>query len=53
LSDIVTLMLKATLLFLTCVAAYGQLSEEATWATQAQNHYVIKPNITYGVQNNF
>jgi acetyl esterase/lipase len=52
LSDIVTLMLKATFFIFTC-AAYGQLSEKATWATEAQNRYVIKPNITYGMQNNF
>jgi acetyl esterase/lipase len=45
-------MLKATLLLLSC-AAYGQFSEKATWATEAQNRYVIKPNITYGTQNNF
>ncbi len=52
LSDIVTLMLKATFFLLSC-AAYGQLSEKATWATEAQNRYVIKPNIIYGMQNNF
>jgi acetyl esterase/lipase len=52
LSDIVTLMLKATFFLLSC-AAYGQLSEKAIWAAEAQNRYVIKPNITYGIQNNF
>ena len=45
-------MLKATLLLLSC-AAYGQFSEKATWATEAQSRYLIKPNITYGMQNNF
>src|SRR5271166_5206471 len=47
------LIMKATLLLLSCAAAYAQFSEQATWATQAQNRYVIKPNITYGIQNNY
>jgi acetyl esterase/lipase len=46
-------MLRATLLLFSCAMVHAQLSEKATWATQAQNRYVIKPNITYGVQNNF
>jgi acetyl esterase/lipase len=47
------LMLKAMLLLLSCVTDYAQLSEKAAWAAQAQNRYIIKPNITYGMQNNF
>ena len=47
-------MLKTTLLLtLACAAGYAQLSPQATWAIQSQNHYAIRPNITYGVQNNF
>jgi acetyl esterase/lipase len=32
---------------------YAQLSPQATWAVESQNHYAIRPNITYGTQNNF
>jgi acetyl esterase/lipase len=46
-------MRKATLLLLSCACVYAQLSPQATWATEAQNRYTIKPNITYGIQNNF
>src|SRR5258707_12880988 len=47
-------MLKTTILLtLACAAAYAQLSPSATWAVQGTNRYVIKPNITYGVRNNF
>jgi acetyl esterase/lipase len=53
LSDIVTLMLRTTLLLISCATVFAQWSDPATWATQAQNRYIIKPNITYGVQNNF
>src|SRR5207302_2239303 len=34
-------------------AAYGQLSDTAKWAVQSQNHYLIRPNVVYGVQNSF
>jgi len=44
---------NATLLLFCCAAVRAQLSQQATWAVEAQNHYAIKPNITYGVQNNF
>lgn len=46
-------MLRATLILFSCAAAYAQLSEKATWAVEAQNRYIVKPNIVYGVQNNF
>ena len=46
-------MLRSTLILLSCATAYAQLSEKATWAAEAQNRYMVKPNITYGVQNNF
>ena len=43
----------ALALLLTCAAGYAQLSASASWAVQSQNHYAIRPNIVYGVQNNF
>jgi acetyl esterase/lipase len=47
-------MLKtALLLLLASAAGYAQLTPAATWAVQSQNHYAIRPNLTYGVQNNF
>lgn len=47
-------MLKNSLLLaLAGSAVYAQLSPSATWATEAANHYVVRPNLTYGVRNNF
>ena len=46
-------MSKFTLFMFAAVAAHAQLSPQATWAVQSQNQYLIRPNITYGVQNNF
>ena len=46
-------MRKLLVVIATATASYGQLSPEATWAVQSQNHYAVKPNITYGVQNNY
>jgi acetyl esterase/lipase len=43
------MMIKTTLLFaLASAAAYAQ-----PWAINATNRYLIRPNITYGVRNNF
>lgn len=46
-------LMRTTLFVLICAAAQAQLSETATWAAHAQNQYAVKPNITYGVQNNY
>jgi acetyl esterase/lipase len=47
-------MLRITLLVtLACTAVFGQLSPSATWAIQSQNHYQVRPNLVYGVQNNY
>jgi hypothetical protein len=46
-------MLRSTLILLSCITAYAQLSEKATWTAEAQNRYIVKANITYGLQNNF
>ena len=34
-------------------ALYAQLSPTATWTVEEANRYMIRPNLTYGVQNNF
>lgn len=44
---------KMLVLTIFCAACYAQLSPEATWAVQGQNHYKITANVTYGTQNNF
>src|SRR5580700_1862280 len=47
-------MLRTSLLLtLAAAAGYAQLSPSATWAVQSANHYLIRPNITYGTRNNF
>lgn len=48
-------MLKTTLLLsLACAAAaYSQPAPAAAWAVQAANRYVVRPNLVYGVRNNF
>jgi acetyl esterase/lipase len=46
-------MLRTTVFLLTAASLCAQLSEKATWAVEAQNRYIVKPNIVYGVQNNF
>jgi acetyl esterase/lipase len=47
-------MLKILLIVATISSALlAQLSPEATWAVQSQNHYAVHANIVYGVQNNF
>lgn len=46
-------LMRTTLLLLICAAAHAQLSDTATWAAHAQNQYTVRPNIVYGVQNNY
>ncbi len=41
-------MLRFATLFAFASAAFAQLSPQSTWAVQSQNHYTIRPNITYG-----
>lgn len=46
-------MLKiATVLLLCGAPGFAQLPQAETWAVQSQNHYAIRANVTYGVQNN-
>ena len=53
-SGILPGMLRITFIFaLALGSGYAQLSPSATWAVESQNHYAIRPNIVYGVQNNF
>ena len=47
------IMRKLLVVIASAAASYAQLSPEATWAVQSQNQYAVKPNITYGVQNNY
>ena len=48
------LMHKSILIGMFASAAlFAQLSPQATWAVESQNHYAIRPNITYGTENNF
>ncbi len=41
-------MLRLASAILFSAAAFAQLSQPSTWAVQSQNHYAIRPNITYG-----
>ena len=46
-------MSKIVLALLAGGALYAQLSPEATWAVQSQNHYLIRPNVVYSVQSGY
>jgi len=46
-------MFKIALPFVFAAAAFAQLSQQATWAVQSQNHYAIRPNIVYSIQSGY
>jgi len=52
--DILSGMFKIIFpMVLVCSACFAQLSPSSIWAVESANRYAIRPNITYGVQNNF
>src|ERR1043165_8620846 len=44
-------MMKLSSALLVSAVAFGQLSQQSTWAVQSQNHYAIRPNLVYGTQS--
>src|SRR5213593_2485728 len=52
--DILSGMFKIIFpMVLVCSACFAQLSPSSIWAVESANRYLIRPNITYGVRNNF